>query len=786
MTWTATNKYTAYRRSTGGETIGSVSTGDKCVKVAQQNGRIQVMYPVTGTNTYKMGWLDAATSHNPEGVFDEASGGLRRLHVRGWAFDRDNVNASLEIHVYVGGSHIGTLIANSERKDVNNVYSGVGNYHGFDGYIDIPANKTGSQKVEVFALNVGGGSNVSLGSKTVNITNDTTAPAISNVSVSNITPNGYTVTCTVTDSNGVDRVQFPTWTVYNGQDDLFANWSSNPAASGTKNGNTYTYQVHTSAHNYEGGRYVTHIYAYDKYGNSRTYNVEEVVVPINVQAITLSKSELVFTQLNASQTLTATVYPSNATNPVISWSSSNSAVATVSNGKVTAVGYGSAVITATAEGEITAVCTVYVNEPSLSSISVASKPTKTAYLVGDTLNTAGLTMTATYSNGTTKTITSGFTCSPTTLSAAGNQTITVSYGGKTTTFTVTVKEAAAGAISLSKVSGEPGKAVTVALKLDSNPGIIAARLKVAYDTSALTLIDVQDGGILGEYLFGGDLMANPYILTWENGLATADYTATGTLAYLTFQIAKDAPVGDLPITVSYEADEIYNKALMNVAFTLTQGTVTVEEGQQTDPTTPQVLVTGKTASRGSTVTLDVQIANNPGFSVLNVAFLYDKTYLTLQKIENLLPSMNMTQASTVVWDAAQDYTENGALCRLVFDVAENAPEGAYEVQVLFISASNSDFQPVTLEGVSGILQVTNILYGDVNGDGKIVSVDLAMLRKYIASVDPVTGECAITVGAGADCNGDGKITAVDLAMLRKYLASVDPITGESTIVMGPK
>ena len=96
--------------------------------------------------------------------------------------------------------------------------------------------------------------------------------------------------------------------------------------------------------------------------------------------------------------------------------------------------------------------TVYANwYTTLSSISVATKPTKTSYYVGQTLDPTGLTLTATYSNGEKRTITKDFTCTPETLSSAGTQTITVTYGyqsKKTTTFTVTVKEVALVSLSV--------------------------------------------------------------------------------------------------------------------------------------------------------------------------------------------------------------------------------------------------------------------------------------------------------------------------------------------------
>ena len=75
---------------------------------------------------------------------------------------------------------------------------------------------------------------------------------------------------------------------------------------------------------------------------------------------------------------------------------------------------------------------------SVSKILVSQKPTKTVYTVGDTLNTAGMKLKVTCSDGTSKEISSGFTCSPTNLTAAGNTWITVKYGGTATAFNVKV------------------------------------------------------------------------------------------------------------------------------------------------------------------------------------------------------------------------------------------------------------------------------------------------------------------------------------------------------------
>ena len=65
--------------------------------------------------------------------------------------------------------------------------------------------------------------------------------------------------------------------------------------------------------------------------------------------------------MGESSTLTAEVYPANATDKTVTWSSSNPSVATVNGGKVTAVKAGTATITAKS-GEKSATCAVTVSK----------------------------------------------------------------------------------------------------------------------------------------------------------------------------------------------------------------------------------------------------------------------------------------------------------------------------------------------------------------------------------------------------------------------------------------
>ena len=92
----------------------------------------------------------------------------------------------------------------------------------------------------------------------------------------------------------------------------------------------------------------------------------QAVFGLSVTNITLDKTELSL-YTGDSEILTATIEPDNATNQAVTWESSDPNVATVDNGKVTAVAAGEAFITVTtADGGKTATCQVKVTQSTYS------------------------------------------------------------------------------------------------------------------------------------------------------------------------------------------------------------------------------------------------------------------------------------------------------------------------------------------------------------------------------------------------------------------------------------
>ena len=128
---------------------------------------------------------------------------------------------------------------------------------------------------------------------------------------------------------------------------------------------------------------------------------------INVDGIALSDTSATLYK-GSFKKLTAVITPTGAADPAITWSSSNTAVATVdSTGKVTAVGipagadYGEAVITAlTSNSSVFATCTIKV----LSSVLITSLTLNKSELALNVGDEETLSVTGAPSNATNKTL----------------------------------------------------------------------------------------------------------------------------------------------------------------------------------------------------------------------------------------------------------------------------------------------------------------------------------------------------------------------------------------------
>ena len=176
--------------------------------------------------------------------------------------------------------------------------------------------------------------------------------------------------------------------------------------------------------------------------------------PVPVSSVSISGSGVsdgkLSLKLGASVQLTATVTPSNATDKTVSWTSSNSSVAKVSDGKITAVKAGTATITATAGGKTASVVVAVADNPvPVESVSVSGDGVSGGKLSLKSGASAQLTATVKPDNATDRKVT--WTSSDSSVanvmgtgvvtagSKAGKATVTATAGGKSASVEITVE-----------------------------------------------------------------------------------------------------------------------------------------------------------------------------------------------------------------------------------------------------------------------------------------------------------------------------------------------------------
>ena len=360
------------------------------------------------------------------------------------------------------------------------------------------------------------------------------------------------------------------------------------------------------------------------------------------------------------------IFPEDCIAGDVEWTTSNESVVYLIGGAsigkaitIATVNNGTAVITATLANGLSDSITITVvggsepdiepdEEVTLTSVEIENMPSKTVYEIGETLDTNGLKLRFTYSNGSSGITDFGYTTSGFDSATAGSKTVTVEYGGLTTSFTVTVNEEQvledSAQLIMSGLETMAGKEITVALTVENNPGIAGLAVSLKYDESVLTLKDTENGG-----LFSG-----------------------------------------------------------------------------------------------------------------------------------------FTAAKNFAWDESEDVVEDGVLATYTFVVAEDAPAGDYDIEVIIRSCTNDNLDDVELVTVNGKISVIDFIYGDSNGDQKIDMKDVVLLRKYITNFDYDTNTSSENVEFGADANGDDKIDMKDVVILRKYITNYDYDTDSSTVVLGPQ
>ena len=357
------------------------------------------------------------------------------------------------------------------------------------------------------------------------------------------------------------------------------------------------------------------------------------------------------------------------------------------------------------------------NGKTLTGINITHTPGQTNYYIGDEVNLEGLTVNATYSDGTDSLI-DNYSISDVDMSVEGKKTVTVTRGGFSDGFDIFVNVPTISVNSNIEIEVGGGSDLCVTTQPSSQ--------QVTFSSDDVDVATCENGIVTG----------------LSNGMTT--------------------------ITAGFEYNGIFYSA---------ESSVVVGTGK--DKTYTMLNIQNKSVFAGNEFSTTVVLSDNPGIAYLKLEIDYDDSALELiTTTNNQLLSGTYTTSKTIAtkpyvlqWMGANNSDSDGDLVTLKFRAKENAVAGDYAISINVAEAYNDLFEDINIAVENGNVNITDIIVGDYNGDGEINGKDGILCSQALAGWDVIYVETA------ADVNGDGVFNGKDGILLSQYLAGWDVILG---------
>ena len=199
-----------------------------------------------------------------------------------------------------------------------------------------------------------------------------------------------------------------------------------------------------------------------------------------------------------------------------------------------------------------------------------------------------------------------------------------------------------------------------------------------------------------------------------------------------------------------------------------------------------VRIENMTLKPGETAEVVASIQNNPGIAGYHFEVTADTSVFSVPKEDGelLVERGDFSKKGSVfanvsengwemLWYHTNNVTTDGALFRMTVKVSDDAAPGVYPITIQGVPADIVDEKgnviPVTC--VSGSITITDVVPGDVNGDGERTNADVIYLARSLLGLVTLND----SQKSAADVNGDGIVSNADVIRLARVLIGLDQI-----------
>lgn len=199
-----------------------------------------------------------------------------------------------------------------------------------------------------------------------------------------------------------------------------------------------------------------------------------------------------------------------------------------------------------------------------------------------------------------------------------------------------------------------------------------------------------------------------------------------------------------------------------------------------------VRIENMTLKPGETAEVVASIQNNPGIAGYHFEVTADTSVFSVPKEDGelLIERGDFSKKGSVfanvnengwemLWYHTNNVTTDGALFRMTVKVSDDAAPGVYPITIQGVPADIVDEKgnviPVTC--VSGSITITDVVPGDVNGDGERTNADVIYLARSLLGLVTLND----SQKSAADVNGDGIVSNADVIRLARVLIGLDQI-----------